>query len=256
VLLNLVLNAQDAMPDHGEIRITTSIVKISYERSPLLNEALHAGDYALFTVSDTGHGMDMATRLKIFYPFFTTKGLGKGTGLGLSVAMGIIKSHGGFIDLQSETGKGSVFSIYLPLVDAERVEDAPEEKDELMDTAAGTTLLVAEDDPDTLAIMDGFLKRAGYTVVTAVDGQDAVEKFAAHKDEIKLVISDVIMPRKSGKAACDEIRQMSETVKFIFISGHTRADFVADGGPGANDLMMLKPLLPFELLNKIRELLT
>jgi len=115
VLLNLILNAQDAIPEYGVITIATSTAKIGVEKSHLLKEDLLVGEYALITVGDSGHGMDEATKAKIFDPFFTTKEVGKGTGLGLSMVMGIIKSHGGFIDLQSEPGKGSVFSIYLPL---------------------------------------------------------------------------------------------------------------------------------------------
>ena len=121
--------------------------------------------------------------------------------------------------------------------------------------ASGTTLLLAEDDSTSLYMMAEILERAGYTVVTAVDGQDAVEKFAAHKDEIKLVISDVVMPRKSGKAASDEIREMDKTMKFIFVTGHTLGEFGPDDVSGTGNVIMMKPLLPFELMSKIRELL-
>ncbi len=255
VMLNFTTNARDAMPRGGTFSIATSAGRID-EGYIATHGFGEIGSYAIITVSDTGHGMDAETVLKVFDPFFTTKEVGKGTGLGLSMVFGIVRQHGGFIDLQSEPGKGSVFRIYLPLVDAEMVEDGPVENDELMEAASGTTLLLAEDDPTTLFMMAEFLKKAGYTVVTAVDGQDAVEKFAAHKDEIKLVISDVIMPRKSGKTACDEIREMVKTTKFIFVTGHSRAEFGHEDTPDTDDVMMIKPLLPFELLSKIRELLT
>jgi len=254
VLLNLATNARDAMPEGGAFSIATS-VEIIDEQYILSNGYGETGNYAVITATDTGQGMDAKTKLKVFDPFFTTKEVGKGTGLGLAMVMGIIKQHGGFVDLQSEPDKGSLFRIYLPLLNKEIVEVESVETEVLMVTAAGTTLLLAEDDPDTLAAMEIFLRRAGYKVITAVDGQDALDKFTRYKDEIKLVISDVVMPKKSGKAACDEMRLMSEKTKFIFVSGHTRGEFERDGEPVMDDVLMLKPLLPFELLSKIRELL-
>ena len=255
VMLNLATNARDAMPGGGTFSIATSAGSIDADYI-----AVHGfgeiGNYAVITVSDTGHGMDAETALKVFDPFFTTKEVGKGTGLGLSMVLGIVRQHGGFVDLLSEPGKGSVFSIHLPLVAAEMAEDAPEETAELLEAASGTTLLLAEDDSSSRFMMAEFLKKAGYKVVTVADGQDAVEKFALHKDKIKLVISDVMMPRKSGKVASIEIRAMVKTTKFIFVSGHSRDELRQENLPDSDDVLMLKPLMPLELLKKIRELLT
>ena len=255
VMLNLATNARDAMSGGGTFSISTSLGSIDAEYI-----AAHGfgeiGDYAVITVADTGQGMDAATALKVFDPFFTTKEVGKGTGLGLSMVFGIVKQHGGSIDLKSEPGKGSVFSIYLPMVAGEMVVEASEKRDELLEAVAGATVLLAEDDATTRLMMAQFLKKAGYKVVSAADGQEAVDKFAAFDGEIKLVISDVMMPRKGGKAASDEIREMVKTTKFIFISGHNRDELRREDLPDSDDIIMLKPIMPFELLKKMSELLT
>ena len=249
VLLNLVMNAQDAMPDGGEISIATSPVIIHVKKSPLLKEQLQAGQYALITFSDTGQGMDEATGHKIFDPFFTTKEVGKGTGLGLSVVMGIIKSHGGFIDLESEPGKGSVFSIHLPLLPAHTPESAAAIRDDRLQRGGGVILL-AEDDDLSLLMMKELLTRAGYKVITAIDGADAVDKFKAHKDEIGLVISDVVMPIKSGSEAFQEIKKIDGGMKCIFVSGHDY-ELIHNTGKDINIELLLKPILPHELLQRV-----
>jgi len=254
VLLNLASNARDAMPDGGVFNIATSTGCIDAQF--IANHGYgELGRYAIITTTDTGTGMDAKTSLKVFDPFFTTKEVGKGTGLGLAMVMGIIKQHGGFIDLQSEPGKGSVFQLFLPLVDSEEIAAEPEEQVYQREKASGT-ILVAEDDADTRSALEDFLTRAGYTIITAIDGQDAVEKFAVRKEEIELVISDVVMPRKSGKAASDEIREMSGSVKFIFVSGHPSDVILREGEFGADVEIIAKPIMPFELLRKIRELIT
>ena len=255
IMLNLATNARDAMSGGGTLSIATSVGSID-EQYITAHGFGEIGDYAVITVSDTGHGMDTETARKAFDPFFTTKEVGKGTGLGLSMVYGIVKQHGGFINLRSEPGNGSVFSIYLPLVAGEIVADASQETDEPFEAVSGATVLLAEDDATTRTMMTEFLKKAGYKVVSAADGQDVVDKFAAHKEEIKLVISDVIMPRKGGKAACAEIREMVKTTKFIFISGHNRDELRQEDLPDPDDLIMLKPIMPIELLKNMRELLT
>jgi len=256
VLLNLATNARDAMPDGGSFSI--SLADGDIDKSVALLQGLdQAVGYAIITVSDTGHGIDDQNKHKVFDPFFTTKDVDKGTGLGLSMAMGIMKQHNGYIDMQSETGKGSVFILYLPLVDDKYDEEliaAGTQQYNLTKTAK-TTILVVEDDPDTLDAITELLTRGGYKIIAAVDGQDAVEKFAEYKDEIKLVISDVVMPRKSGKVASNEIRQISGTTKFIFVSGHAKGVIAREGILIPDAELIMKPIMPFELLDKIRELL-
>ena len=253
VLLNLATNARDAMADGGTFTIATAAGSMD-EQFIATHGYGTVGRYALITATDSGCGMDERTRLNVFEPFFTTKELDKGTGLGLTMAMGIIKQHGGFIDLQSEPGRGSVFQLYLPLVVTGATDAEPATQNTEIGKSTGT-ILVAEDDADTHDAIEEFLARAGYTIITAIDGQDAVEKFAARKDDIDLVISDVVMPRKSGKMACDEIRQMSESVKFIFVSGHASNVIVREGELGADVDIISKPILPYELLRKIREII-
>jgi len=254
VMLNFATNARDAMPGGGKFSIATAAGNID-EQYVSTRGYGEVGDYAVITVSDTGHGMDAQTRLKIFNPFFTTKVVGKGTGLGLSMVMGIIKQHGGFVDVESEPGKGSVFNVYLPLVKAEAVVSAPVDEDNLQIERGSGTILIAEDDVNIRSAMVAFLTRAGYTIIAAVDGQDAVEKFAARKDEIQLVISDVVMPRKSGMVACDEMRLMSDKLKFIFVSGHALHIIEREGELGADAELVMKPIMPFELLRRVRELI-
>ncbi|MFZ4860175.1 MAG: ATP-binding protein [Desulfuromonadaceae bacterium] len=253
VLLNLATNARDAMPEGGVFSIATATNCIDDQFI-----AIHGygtlGRYAVITVTDSGHGMDEQTRIKVFDPFFTTKEAGKGTGLGLAMTMGIIKQHGGFIDLQSEPGKGSVFQLFLPLVDSGESAAETTEQSLQMENVSGT-ILVAEDDADTCSAMEELLTRVGYTVITAVDGQDAVEKYTARKDEIDLVIFDVVMPRKGGKAASDEMRAMSENVKFIFVSGYSSDVREREGGLGADVEIIVKPILPYELIKSIKALM-
>jgi CheY-like chemotaxis protein len=251
VLLNLATNARDAMPDGGRFSIATTAESLD-ERFIATHGYGTVGRYAIITVTDSGCGMNEQTKRKVFDPFFTTKEANKGTGLGLSMVHGIIKQHGGFIDLQSEPGRGSVFKLYLPLVDTVDEESTePAEQQRLQTGKDFGTILVAEDDADTRDALAEFLTRAGYTIITAIDGQDAVDKFTARTGEIDLVISDVVMPRKSGKAASEEIRQMDKIVKFIFVSGHADDVIWREGGFGPNVEIMAKPILPFELLQKI-----
>ena len=255
VMLNLATNARDAMPDGGSFSIATTAGSVS-ERFIADHGYGSVGSYAIITVTDSGCGMDEQTKRKVFDPFFTTKERNKGTGLGLSMVQGIIRQHGGFIDLQSEPGKGSIFQIYLPLVDANEIAvEEPEEQQSIKTGKNFGTIMVAEDDADTRDAMAAFLTRAGYTVITAIDGQDAVEKFAARSGKIDLVVSDVCMPRKGGKVASEEIRKMSKSVKFIFVSGHPDDEIWRGEWFGPGFEIMAKPILPFELLQKIMELL-
>ena len=166
------------------------------------------------------------------------------------MVLGIIKQHGGFIELQSESGKGCVFKLYLPFL-ADALVKAPDDlQDSLVESGTGTILL-AEDDPATLSIMQQLLERSGYKVITAVDGEDAVKKFVMFCDEIQLVISDLIMPKKSGRQAFNEIRELSSEVRFIFMSGHPSYVIEREGEFGEDVEIIMKPVLPFDLLNKI-----
>jgi two-component system cell cycle sensor histidine kinase/response regulator CckA len=253
VVMNLVTNSRDAMPASGSISIRTGSVQIN-------EEFVHAhgygtaGKYALLSISDTGEGMDEKTREKIFEPFFTTKELGKGTGIGLATVYGIAKQNNGFINVYSEVGKGTTFKIYLPLFSSVKEEEL-KDSDEITVPGGTETILIAEDDDSLRGLAAMIIADHGYTVITAVDGEDAVAKYIENKDNIQLIILDAIMPQKNGKEAWMEIQRINSSVKVIFVSGYTE-DVISKGGilePNINFLS--KPLTPQELLKKIREVL-
>ncbi len=251
VLMNLITNARDAMPDGGAITIRTGTVfmDMDFVRSHGYGAT---GEYARIAVSDTGAGMDAATQARIFAPFFTTKEQGKGTGLGLSMVYGIVKQHNGYIDVRSEPGKGSTFSVYLPL-SKEGVAEERWEVEPVQPQGGLETILVAEDDSTVRTLTATILRSHGYTVIEAGDGEDAVAQFVANRDLVQLLLLDGIMPRKNGKEAYLEIRKMNPDIKVIFISGYAENIINWEGmlEPGVSFLM--KPLAPSVLLKKVRE---
>jgi len=252
VIMNLVTNARDAMPAGGVLTIRT-------ERFVLDKQFVDArgygnpGPYALISFADTGVGMDEKTQERIFEPFFTTKEVGKGTGLGLSIVYGIVKQHNGFVEVFSEPGKGTTFKLYLPTAEgptSNRVSRPP-------DTPAkgAGTILVGEDDPDTRLFLKTVLEDSGYTVIEAVDGRDAVEKFEKESDRIRLLMLDIIMPRQNGREAYEDIRKICPAVKTIFLSGYTGEFLDAREPLGEGLHFMEKPVAPWQLLEKVKELL-
>jgi CheY-like chemotaxis protein len=252
VLMNLCTNARDAMPRGGELFIGTGAEYLGsdYKRSHELEDP---GMYALLTVTDTGSGMDEETRQRIFEPFYTTKEIGKGTGLGLATAYGIIKQHHGHINVYSEPGKGTTFKIYLPLIASGLEEEV--RKEVVAPKRGSETILIAEDDELVRKLMMEVLLYFGYEVIEAVDGQDAVNKFMRHKDKVRLVILDVIMAKKNGKEAGDEIRKMEPAVKVLYTSGYTADIIHAKGILEEGVDFLSKPLTPHDLLSRIREIL-
>ncbi|MBA4418962.1 MAG: hypothetical protein C0392_13805, partial [Syntrophus sp. (in: bacteria)] len=251
VLMNLATNARDAMPKGGKLIIEAKAIHVN-------NEFIKArgfgelGDYALISVIDTGMGMDEKTRETIFEPFFTTKEVGKGTGLGLSIVYGIVKQHNGYIDVVSEPYRGTTFNIYLPAVKMA----ADERKDSPRDIKGGKeTILVAEDNAQLRGLVTEVLGRKGYRVIEAADGEDAILKFMKQKNEIALVILDVVMPRMNGKEVYEELRKARPDIKVLFTSVYT-GDVVFDKGihDEAVDFIS-KPLLPDDLLLKVRAVL-
>jgi len=254
VIMNLVTNAGDSIKDGGVITIKTFTFEMS-------NQFLHShgygktGSYACVTVSDTGSGMDEETKKRVFEPFFTTKETGKGTGLGLAIVYGIIKQHNGFICVDSEPGKGTTFSIYLPLAGSAPKSGHPAESAPANAFHGNETLLLAEDDLAVNNLVKVVLEEAGYTVITAVDGKEALDKFRKHEGTIALLILDPIMPKMSGKGVMDIIKQANPGIKALFISGYSaevlrNADMLQEDG-----VVMMKPVAPGELLCKIRNLL-
>lgn len=258
IMINITTNARDAMPGGGTLSITAGVENIDPATLSDKETSNIHHRYAVITAGDTGHGMDEETKSRIFDPFFTTKEIGKGSGLGLSMVFGIVKQHGGEITVQSSPGNGTILKIWLPLVDA----DAPEvinlskPVDIIINDPGKRTgrILMAEDNQIFRLVLEEFFTEAGYDVILAEDGNKAVEMFKADRDGIDLVITDVLMPNKSGREARDEIKKLSETAKFIFMSGHTRDVLSHQGDLGDAELFM-KPIdLPL-LLSKVRELI-
>ncbi|MBI5442305.1 MAG: PAS domain-containing protein, partial [Deltaproteobacteria bacterium] len=253
VLVNLATNARDAMPQGGLLTIETGTHEIDSAFVAAHGWGL-AGRYAVLTVSDTGCGMDEETRNRIFEPFFTTKETGKGTGLGMSIAFGIVKQHRGFLSVYSEPGNGSVFKIFLPLTEEGRAGD---ESPAPPAAASGgnETILVAEDEAAVRNLIATVLSDAGYRVVLAVDGQNAVQQFAADPDWIDLALMDLIMPKKGGREASEEIRALRPQTRVLFVSGYSAEFIESRGGPGAGADLLTKPVRPLDLLRKVREIL-
>jgi CheY-like chemotaxis protein len=209
--------------------------------------------YALITVADTGVGMDEKTRERIFEPFFTTKESGKGTGLGLALVYAIIKQHDGYIDVYSELHKGSVFNIYLPIVRSKVEKAEAVEEDALK---GGTeTILLAEDDRDVRKLTKDVLEKFGYTVVEAQDGEEAVRAFIDNEERIRLLVFDIVMPRKNGAEAYEEIKKISPDIAVLFTSGYTDKVAIKAGALAERAYFFKKPISPRDLLRKVRELL-
>jgi PAS domain S-box-containing protein len=253
VLMNLATNARDAMAKSGDLIISSEKILVENDFVTIHGYG-KPGRYALLTISDTGEGMDEATRKKIFDPFFTTKEVGKGTGLGLAVVYGIIKDHEGFINVYSEPGEGTTFRIYLPLISSEvRVKEIAPEKETL---AKGTeTILLTEDDESVRKLVSIVLKQEGYTVIEAVDGLDAVKKFMENKETIHLLLSDLIMPKMNGIEAYDEMKAWRPDLKAIFASGYA-PDFIRQKMSLESGVVLIfKPILPYALLKQVRSIL-
>lgn len=250
VLMNLATNSRDAMTNGGLLRISTAVVELDREFIRVHGYGT-PGRYAALAWSDTGAGMDKETVQRIFEPFFTTKEVGKGTGLGLAIIYGIIQQHKGYINCYSEPGKGTTFRIYLPLT-----QELPTEaviKLEAAPRGRAEMILLAEDDTAARNLARQMLESYGYTVIEAVDGDDAVAKFNAYADQVNLVVLDVIMPKKNGKAVCDEILKLRPEMKCLFTSGYAADLF--DEIDNNTLILLSKPIMPTLLLNKIRELL-
>jgi CheY-like chemotaxis protein len=252
VLMNLAVNARDAMPEGGDLIIETRniIIDETYCRT---RPYARPGKYVQLSVTDTGTGMDSDIQQHIFEPFFTTKEVGKGTGLGLGVAYGIIKQHAGMIEVYSEVGYGTAFKIYLPA--HERPVDEQVHEIQPMVEGGAETILVAEDEESLQRLLKGMLTGLGYKVILARDGEAAVETYSNHRDQIDLVILDMVMPRMSGGEAYERIRRLGSLVPVIFMTGYSaetrQTKFVIETGAA----FIQKPYGMAALGQKVREAL-
>gem|GEM_PF-926134 len=254
VLLNLVINARDAMPSGGKLTIETSNVEID-EACAAHSVEVKPGPYVQLVVTDTGRGMDERTRKRVFEPFFTTKEKGKGTGLGLSTVYGIVKQSGGNIWVQSEPGQGAAFKICLPR-ELPSTTETDAQLPAVPRRSAGTeTILVVEDEVALLRVARMSLEAAGYTVLTASDGQDALLICAQHAGDIHLLLTDVVMPRMSGRALAQTLSRTRPSLKVIYMSGYADDSVVRRCllEPGAR--FLVKPFSMNDMTRKVRDVL-
>lgn len=253
VLVNLCINARDAMPEGGKLMVTTQNLKLGsrdYQRHPWSQP----GDYVLLTVSDTGKGIPPHIRDRVFEPFFTTKRDAGGTGLGLATAYAIIERHGGMIELESEEGGGTTFRIFLP------ASRKPEEERQNPEAVAagrggGEWVLVAEDDNLVRNLTVQILQRAGYRLLVAADGAEAIDLFMRHMDEISLAVVDVVMPRMGGREVHDAIKARRPDIPVLFHSGYSFESIGVEQLPESDYHLIQKPYRPKQLLDKVSELL-
>jgi len=253
VFMNLATNARDAMPNGGSFTIGTSVMALDNEFVKGQGNG-KPGNYAMISATDTGVGMDEETKKKIFEPFFTTKEVGKGTGLGLAMVYGIVKQNDGLINVYSEPGHGTTFRMYLPISESSTSTSSTAVPEEA--PVGGTeTILLAEDDKTLREMTTMILEDFGYTIIQAVDGEDAVIKFGENRDRIQLLLFDLIMPRKSGKDAYDEIRLQHPDARIIFASGYDPDMVRQKTLLEQNVPVVYKPVPMAVLLKKIRTVL-
>ena len=252
VLMNLAVNARDAMPTGGKLTIETANVEHdpAYARE---REAAAVRRFVMLAISDTGCGMDEATKARIFEPFFTTKGPGKGTGLGLATVYGIVRQAGGFIWVYSEPGHGTSFKIYLPQVDAP-AEDLASAGSTRAPGGTETVLLV-EDAAAVRAVAKQVLERLGYTVLEAPNGQVALHLAQQHRGEIHMLLTDVVMPGMSGREVAERLARARSGIKLLFASGYTDDSIVRHGILESGTAYLQKPVSPESLARKVREVL-
>jgi len=253
VLLNLVINARDAMPEGGKITLETANVFLDEEYARA-HVAVQTGAYVMLAISDTGTGMDAFTRTRIFEPFFTTKAEGKGTGLGLSIVYGIVTQTGGHIWVYSEVNQGTVFKIYLPRVTEVAVATDPVE--EFSNLQGTETVLVVEDDRQVSRLIVTVLTGYGYNVLKAPKAEDALSLLETQQGEkIDLLLTDVIMPGMSGKTLAQQFKTMRPDTKVLFISGYTDNAIIHHGILDPGTAFVQKPFTPSALARKVREVL-
>ncbi len=253
VLMNLCVNARDAMPNGGKLVIEATNLHLEQEYAALAPEA-QAGQYVCISISDTGPGIPEALKDKIFDPFFTTKELGQGTGLGLSTALGIVKSHHGFINVHSEAGRGAKFTVFLPAYAAGQTAQATLKRPE-MPAGHGELILVIDDEAAVREITRTTLETFGYRVLTARDGTEALTVYAQHHNEIQAVLTDMMMPNMDGPSAIRALRKLNPQLKVIASSGLTEQEKINEMAALGVKHFLLKPYTADRLLRELAEVL-
>jgi CheY-like chemotaxis protein len=247
-----VVNARDAMPTGGRLTIETSNVTLDRDYS-VAHHNLEPGSWVMLTVSDTGCGMDAETQSHIFEPFFTTKKQGKGTGLGLATVYGVVKQSGGFIYVYSEVGHGTTFKVYLPEVTSDVEREA--EKTVVAPPRGSETILFVEDEESVRELVRDYLAGTGYHVLEAVDGVQALEVAAAHQGAIQILVTDVVMPRLSGRELATRMAAQRPNIKILFISGYTDDSIFRHGVLEGGVAFLQKPFNLKDLAHKIRQVI-
>jgi CheY-like chemotaxis protein len=252
VIMNMAMNAADAMPNGGKLMLETANVTFDPDSVGRYPE-LKPGDYVMLAISDTGTGMTEEVKARVFEPFFSTKGVGQGTGLGLSTCYGIIKQSGGHISVYSELGRGTTFKIYLPQVGPQLA--IPIQRLDSPELPSGTeTILLVEDDPALREMAATLLRRLGYTVLTAGNGVEALSvKHDRNNGHIDLLFTDVVMPHMSGKELADRVRAMYPHTRILFTSAYTENAIVHQGVLEQGVALLQKPFTPSALARKVRE---
>jgi signal transduction histidine kinase/ActR/RegA family two-component response regulator len=254
VILNLGVNARDAMPTGGRLTIRTDNVHLDRWQAPQISTSLAEGDYVELSVTDTGAGMDNDTKSRIFEPFFTTKGPGKGTGLGLATVYGIVRQTGGGISVESELGRGSTFRIYLPLerspVDQAKAVVEPVEK-----SSSFETVLVVEDEEIVRELVCDILAEQGYNVMCAVDGHEALRVAGEYDGRIHLLVTDVIMPHMNGPELAATLTPLRPDMKVLYVSGYSDNDIGEHGVLETHIDLLQKPFTPQTLARKVRDVI-
>lgn len=254
-ILNLAVNARDAMPEGGRIEVTLEATHVTEDGSPL-SQALAPGDYLLLSVGDTGCGMDEDTLRHVFEPFFTTKPIGKGTGLGLATVYGFVQQAGGHVEVTSQPGQGTTFHLYLPSKAVTNAVAAPAVEESLADApkaSASACVFVVEDDATFGECVSGVLRVHGYEVIQASDGHEALEKWRARGQQVDLLLTDVVMPKMSGTEVARHLREAHPELPVIYMTGYDETVLRGENSP--DGLLLQKPFSLTKVLTSVRALL-
>jgi two-component system cell cycle sensor histidine kinase/response regulator CckA len=253
VLMNLAVNARDAMPTGGHLTIETHNVDFD-DAYVQQHPDVRRGAFVRLAVSDSGCGMDEATQAHIFEPFFTTKGVGKGTGLGLATVYGIVKQSGGHIEVYSELGRGTTFKIYLPRI-REALPAGPSSPASFVVPRGTETILLVDDEEALRRLSIMALESSGYTVLEARNGEEALQICRQHPTPIHLLLTDVVMPKMSGRELADHTQAISPKLKVLYLSGYTDDAIIRHGVLESGMPFLQKPFTPSVLNRKVREVL-
>ena len=254
IIVNLSLNARDAMPRGGTMTIRTA--NLTLDGAVVHGHPeVQAGPYVLLAISDTGIGMTGEVKQHLFEPFFTTKGVGKGTGLGLASVYGIVKQNGGEIVVESEPGRGTILSIYLPSAGGEAPSAGASVQVAAAAPPGNETILLLEDHEGVLELAEHILREQGYRVMTARDGPQALALAGEHSGEIRLLVTDVVLPGMSGREVAERLLPVCPGLKVLFMSGYTDEVIRHHRVPETGVAFMPKPFNPAEMAHKVRQML-